>query len=262
MLAKRRHDRVRFEILERVAASCDGQLTGHFPDVLGYGEKQVAGSIVTCGTQLLSLLVELPPTKDHAKRERKALVRALDVESGFAASTFLAHGLARFSVENFERVGRLYEEASPPMPAEYQGLELLRLHYPLADEAEAVLDQAARYYPYFDLEPGDLPREELPPSSGWLMYLSGDREIDDDQEMRDVIDGHFLLASQTFTVEASTYGLGLVSEEAPAPPEGVGWDNLMVSLGVKKVWDGALEKYWSLLGELSVPVDEADPEAT
>jgi hypothetical protein len=257
MLTTRRHDRVRFEILERIAASCDAQLTGHFPDVLGLEARQVAGSIVTCGTQLLSLLVDSPPTKEHAKRERKALVGALNPENGMVASIFFAHGLARFSVENFERVARFYEDAHPPMPAEYQALELLREHYPLDDERQTTLDQAARYYSYFDLEPGDPAAADAPPSSGWLMYLTGDREIHDDQEMRDVIDGHFIVASQTFTNEASAYGLGLITQDAAEPIRGVGWESLLISLRLKTTWDGALDNYWSLLGDVSVPVDEA-----
>jgi hypothetical protein len=256
-------DDVRYRILVRIGESCGAAPIGDYPAMFGLAREQMAASVVTCGTLLLDLLISDPPVKDDAKRERKALVKALDVDNGVAASVFLAHALARFEATDAPYAAPFLEgdQGFTLPPAFEQAIGLLNEHYPLNATAEAALAHAGRFYPYLDLEPGSLPPEQAPPvedSTGWIMYVAGERQVESPEEMKNVVEGHFMTARNAFRDEASMHGLGLVLGSSLADSgvgsladEDVGLDRALISVRVAARWAQTFEAYRDLLVEMS-----------
>ncbi len=272
MLASRRLDNKRYEILERIAARCETEPTGEIPMIFGLGGDQLAGSVVTVGTLLLSLMIDTPPLKEGQRAERKRLIGALEPESGEHASIFLAHCLVRWSNTRFH-YGAKFGRADEPLPYERQVQQLLEKHFPLGSEDRQALELALEPWKQFDLNPGDLSFDDLPnPDSGWTLYLTGAEEWGDpdEEDLKNYIDGHFLVCGDwtrtAATVHAFKLVLGPAFAESPwtryelqlhvAGRKDWSFDQLKVGLYWGAWWSTAEDAYYELLNKVFEDLSE------
>jgi hypothetical protein len=248
------------DVLIQLAEECGYPIEeiDDYPMIYGLGGAPAAASYVTAGTFMLQLLILEAPV-EKPKRAEKHLTRALDVQKAVDVSVFLAHGIADFHIQR-QRVAALEEDDyEGPSTLELEVPELLATHYPISDEAAAVLAEARRFWPYFFMKPGDLKEDEIGSlgsirTSGWMLYLAdpeGHWGKDADEEQLEAFwSGHMMVAGKHHRAEVVSLAYRSIlggdfegSAVGALSDTDASWTDLMLGLRLAEVWTAGWDAY-------------------